>query len=368
MTHLEFQKRYTYNVDTDKLGEGGFGSVFKAYDNYRDRWVAVKISKVSPQFETIRLKKEVKMVSKLTVHPNIAYYEECYTFSSFDGTYDFGILQYYEEGNLSQLLKNKTLTPTKKQSILVQILDGVDFLHQNGIIHRDLKPQNILLVKRGDDYIPKITDFGISKQLDINKSAVFSNSLAGAGTLFYASPEQMFDREIRKNTDLWSYGVIVFHALTGHLPFNTGNYAATSEAGRAELFRQVSNGQLSEITATIAEPWQTLIRACLITNPATRIKNTQEAKDILEGRRGACPPTTIPPQIDTQQLPTNDKAQIDTQQPLINDQTQIDSPTLQPLSNEQTQIDSPLPPPQSNETLMRYISWTKRKSFQSNLR
>jgi len=282
MTQQEFQKRYTYNPATDKLGEGGFGKVLKAYDNYLDKWVAMKIAPVGAH-DSIRLKKEVEMVSKLPAHPNIAKYEECYTFPSYDGELDFGILQYYEEGNLSQLLKNNTLTLDQKRSVLMQILEGIHFLHNNGIIHRDLKPQNILIVKRGAEYIPKITDFGISKQLDINKSSVFSNSIAGAGTLAYSSPEQLFDREIRKNTDLWSFGVIAFQTLTGQLPFNTGGHDSTSEAGRAELFRQINSGQLPYITTQIPEPWQTVIRRCLVTDAVTRVKNTKEAEDILLG-------------------------------------------------------------------------------------
>ena len=96
MTQQEFQTRYTYSPATDKLGEGGFGSVFKAYDTHRDRWVAVKVAKVNPDMENFRLRKEVEMVSKLPSHPNIAYYEDCYTFPQMDGEYDFGILQYYE--------------------------------------------------------------------------------------------------------------------------------------------------------------------------------------------------------------------------------------------------------------------------------
>ena len=277
MTQQEFQARYTYDSATDKLGEGGFGSVFKAYDTHRDRWVALKISKVNPQYEMIRLRREVEMVAKLPSHPNVAYYEECYTFKQMDGEYDFGVLQYYEVGNLSQLLINKKLTVEQKQSILSQILDGINFLHQNSIIHRDLKPQNILIVKRGSEYIPKITDFGISKQLDINKSSIFSNSLAGAGTLAYASPEQLKETEIRKNTDLWSFGVIAFQTFTGALPFTTGNHSTSSEEGRAELFRQIKSGQLPGIIKQIAEPWQTVIRRCLVTNPDVRVKSAREA-------------------------------------------------------------------------------------------
>jgi serine/threonine protein kinase len=284
MTNEEFLKRYKYNPATDKLGEGGFGKVFKAYDNIRDRWVAIKIAQVDAQFESIRLKKEVEMVKHLPAHPNIAYYEDCYTFASFDGEYDFGILQYYEHGNLSNLLKQGKLSLAQKQSVLLQILSGLDFLHSQGIIHRDMKPQNILIVRRGDsEYVPKITDFGISKQLDVNSSSVFGNSIAGVGTILYASPEQLGERTIRKNTDLWSFGMIAFQMLTGNFPFSSGKYAITSESGRQELFRQINNGQLPYMTNSIAEPWQKLIRVCLIPDFLKRVKNCAECFAILNG-------------------------------------------------------------------------------------
>jgi serine/threonine protein phosphatase PrpC len=279
MTQQEFQKRYTYNPTTDKLGEGGFGSVFKAYDNHLDRWVALKISKVN--LENARLRKEVEMARKLSFHPNIARYEDCYTFSYLDGEHDIGILRYYADGNFGQLLQHGVLTFVQKQSILLQILDGIEVLHQNGIIHRDLKPMNILIEKQQDEYVPKITDFGISKQLDSNKSSVYLNSKFGWGTEAYSSPEQMNAGNITKNTDLWSFGVIAFETLTGQLPFNTGGYGSSSEAGRIELFRQIGSGRLPEITATIAEPWQTLIRHCLVLNTTERVKNGQEVKKIL---------------------------------------------------------------------------------------
>ncbi|MDR1600981.1 MAG: protein kinase [Tannerella sp.] len=286
MTYEEFKTRYRYNPATDLVGEGGFGEVFKAYDTYRDRWVAIKVSKVKQEPDAVRLKKEVEMVCKLVAHPNIAYYEACYTFSDISGEHDFGILQYYEQGNLLQLQQKADLTPQQKQSLLVQILNGIEFLHGQGIIHRDLKPQNILISQRGDDYIPKITDFGISKKLDIDKSTVFNNSLTGAGTLAYSSPEQIAGYTIRKNTDLWSFGVLAFQLLTGQLPFTTGAYAATSESGRNELLKQISAGQLPDLIYAIDEPWQQLIRQCMITDSAIRIKNVQKCKTILVSAGG----------------------------------------------------------------------------------
>lgn len=285
MTYEEFRKRYSYDVKTDRLGAGGFGSVFRAYDNVRDRWVAIKRSEVKPGHENVRLKKEVELVEKLAPHPNVAYYEACYTFDWGEGEYDFGIMQFYEQGDLAKLMRSGALSPEQKASVLTQFLDGMEFLHNNGVIHRDLKPQNILVARRGDEYIPKITDFGISKKVDIDQSSVFGNSLAGGGTLSYASPEQLRSTTIRKNTDLWSFGVITFQMLTGRQPFSTGSHASTSEAGRSELIRQIVTGELPDAIAEVPEPWQTLVRACLVVDPEQRVRNVAQCRQILEGRQ-----------------------------------------------------------------------------------
>jgi len=284
MTQEEFHKRYQYNPTTDCLGEGGFGKVYKAYDTHRDRWVAIKMAEVKSGLEQVRLKHEVELINKIPTHPNIAYYEECYTFSTFAGEYDFGVLQYYEQGNLEQLVREKQLTSQQKDHILRQILEGIAFLHCQGIIHRDLKPQNILIVNRNGEYISKITDFGISKKLDVNKSSVFTNSLAGAGTLSFASPEQLLGKTIRKNTDLWSFGVITCWIFTGKLPFNSGSQAITSEAGRIELFRQITTGNASVIIKQLPSIWSELVKQCIVVDNEKRIGNAINCLNILYGR------------------------------------------------------------------------------------
>jgi serine/threonine protein kinase len=284
MTQEEFHKRYQYNPNTDCLGEGGFGKVYKAYDTYRDRYVAIKMAEVKPHLEEVRLKKEVEIISKLPSHQNIAHYEDCYTFSTFAGEYDFGVLQYYEEGNLQQLLIDKQLNYEQKDSLLRQILEGIIFLHSQGIIHRDLKPQNILISNRDGKYIPKITDFGISKKLDVNKSTFFTNSLAGAGTLSFSSPEQLLGNTIRKNTDLWSFGVIACWMFTGKLPFNTGNQTVTSEAGRIELFRQITSGDITALIRQLPSVWQKLVKQCIVVDSDKRISGAVKCLELLEGK------------------------------------------------------------------------------------
>jgi serine/threonine protein kinase len=281
MTQEEFHKRYQYNPTTDCLGEGGFGKVYKAYDTHRDRWVAIKMAEVKSGLEQVRLKHEVELINKLPTHPNIAYYEECYTFSTFAGEYDFGVLQYYEQGNLDQLVREKQLTSQQKDHILRQILEGIAFLHSQGIIHRDLKPQNILIANRNGEYIPKITDFGISKKLDVNNSSVFTNSLAGAGTLSFASPEQLLGKTIRKNTDLWSFGVIVCSVYLEKLPFNLSNVSITSEAARIELYKRITNGNLDSSVNQLSTQWYNVVKKCLVVDVLERIENAAKCLELL---------------------------------------------------------------------------------------
>jgi len=171
MNQEEFKKRYKYDPSKDRLGEGGFGEVFKTYDNFLDKWVAIKISKVKADFQELRLKNEVDLVNMLPTHPNVARYEECYTFKTISGEHDIAILQYYEAGNLLQVLQKHNLTLSQKYYLLSSLLEGIRFIHSQGIIHRDLKPQNVLIVYRDNYYIPKITDFGISKKARISQTS-----------------------------------------------------------------------------------------------------------------------------------------------------------------------------------------------------
>jgi len=293
MTYEEFQNRFRFDPKTDKLGEGGYGDVFKAYDNVRDRDVAIKVSKVNSDYPEYRLKREVDLASELPEHPNIAFYEKCHTFDVGFSEYDFGILQYYETGNLVDLIKSRQLTNKQKSDLVDQILEGIVFLHEHNIVHRDLKPQNILIAKRGEQYIPKITDFGISKEVNPDTYSFFSNTLTG-GTMAYASPEQLKGaKQLRKNTDLWSFGIVLYQLLTGELPFNTGEHSSHSEDGRIELARQIKSGNLPQKIEEISDPYRQMIRYCLVVDASKRVKSAYELQEIVQGKTEVNPP--IPP-------------------------------------------------------------------------
>ena len=281
MKQEEFIKRFTYDPTSDLLGEGGFGRVYKAYDNYEHEYVALKIQDVDPRYPELRLKNEVEKAQR-HLHKNVARYKGCFTMVDYRGETDVAIMKYYNDGSLDKLLAHGKLSHAEKCELLVEILEGIAYLHSEGIIHRDLKPQNVLIVQHEGRYWPLITDFGISKQLDEGQSSAVSNSVLG-GTRAYASPEQLKERTIRKNTDLWSFGVIAFQMLVGKLPFDCGKYSATSEEGRHEQFRQMMSGLLPEAVASIPEPWQHLIRECLTVDNEKRIAHAEDCLAIISG-------------------------------------------------------------------------------------
>ena len=284
MTQEEFFKRYTYDVVEDRIGGGGFGTVYKAYDNVLHHDVAIKVAEVKTVAggKTFSLKDEVEALSGLPDHPNIAYYEKekLYTFKTPTGLCDFAVMQYYPDGNLSNAIK-QVLTAEQKEDIATQLLEGIDFLHKHKVVHRDLKPGNILIVKHGGKVIPLITDFGLSKAAGVVDGSVFSNSF-GAGTPRYSSPEQLQGNPLRLNTDLWSYGAILYELFTGTQLFTAGSGAANTAQADMEIYNKIVNGNVQSL-GKMPEKWRKVAERCLVVDPTKRAKDAAELFAIIRG-------------------------------------------------------------------------------------
>ncbi len=324
MTQQEFFNRYTYNVRTDKIGGGSFGTVYKAYDNVLDRTVAIKVSEVKILGgKEFSLLDEFDAIKDLPLHPNIANYEALYNFDQANGIFDYAVLQYYPDGNLKDLIKKSDLSQEEKEVAALQVLAGLEFLHNHRVVHRDMKPSNILIQARnqGDKvvYVPKITDFGLSKKADPSAKSRFTNSFGG-GTLEYSSPEQLRGQNLRFNTDLWAWAVIVYELFTGMPMFKTSGGGSDSAESEKMIFDQILNSELITKLSNFPENWQRALTACLDRNPETRVKTAEDIRAILRDEKPLAAAASVAASVENP-APAPSKVEV----PEIEAATRIDS-------------------------------------------
>jgi len=198
------------------VGEGAFGTVWRAFDTALDRVVALKIGRFdgtrgeARQIELIA--REARAAAQLG-HPGIVQIFD----SGVEGGLAYIAARYVEGEDLKRYLKTHgPLSPRNAAGICLRLADALAHAHDAGVIHRDLKPSNILIDRDGN---PHITDFGLAKR----ETGDITVTLRGQplGTPAYMSPEQAMgeNRYIDRRSDIYSLGVILFELLTGEAPF-----------------------------------------------------------------------------------------------------------------------------------------------------
>ncbi|RIV25427.1 hypothetical protein DYU11_09010 [Fibrisoma montanum] len=272
MNYTDFRKRYQWNAKIDKLGEGGFGKVYRALDTVRNRQVVLKIADV-PTDHKFSLQREVELNRDLTPHPNIAQYRNCYRLEDDHGDErDYATMDYFPDGSLTNVMACP-IDPDDLHDIVEGMLRGLVHLEREQVIHRDFKPGNVLMAR--DDrgrWQPKIADFGLSRFTDMDTTV--SNSSIGI-SYDYAAPEQFQPGSVNRQADLWALGVIVYRLCAGKLPFAV-SADLTGESRRLELIRLINKAELPADTSLIAEPYQTIIRRCLVKELGGRVKSSED--------------------------------------------------------------------------------------------
>ncbi len=194
------------------IGKGGMGVVYKAHDMTLDRDVALKMISPDHSGDSVflrRFRSEAKSLAQIQNANIVSLYAFRETAQGF-----CIIMEYVEGETLGSVLKKQGPLPLPRVlNIFRQILTALNDAHQAGVIHRDIKPGNIML-KRND--VVKITDFGLAK---MNSDERVTSTGSIAGTPGYTSPEQLRGEKLDGRTDLWSVGVMMYEALSGHLPF-----------------------------------------------------------------------------------------------------------------------------------------------------
>jgi len=207
----------------EQIGEGGFGSVYKARDLRLGHLVAVKILSVaSEEHEELireRFVSEAQISAQLQ-HENVL---KTHNFGELEGDRLFLVSELLNGLPLSRRLRSGALPVQGCVELMRQFFAGLEEAHEFGVIHRDLKPSNLFLHQRQQrshrqrKEILKIIDFGIAKSLD-NSTKTMTGVVFGSPT--YMSPEQIFTpKDITAKSDVYSAGIIFFQCLAGEVPF-----------------------------------------------------------------------------------------------------------------------------------------------------
>jgi serine/threonine protein kinase len=195
-----------------KVGAGGYGAVYKAYQSAVDREAAIKVilpeHASKPEFAQ-RFEIEARLVAKLE-HPHIVPLYDYWR----DESGAYLVMRWLPTSLRATLQKQNTLSLAQAARLLDQIGDALTVAHQAGVIHRDLKPDNILLDERGNAYL---TDFGIAKQLDSSDHITGTDAIVG--TLAYLAPEQIQNETLSAQTDIYALGIMLYELLAGEHPF-----------------------------------------------------------------------------------------------------------------------------------------------------
>ncbi|HPS67009.1 MAG TPA: serine/threonine-protein kinase [Holophaga sp.] len=190
----------------DRLGAGGFGTVYLAMDRLLNRRVALKVP--HHQSDEQALLQEPRIMAALK-HTNIV---ELITVEKKDDTF-FMVMEFVDGESLDkQIRRERVLAPSRALEIALDVCTAIGFAHSHQVLHRDLRPANILLTREG---VAKVTDFGTSRFLELQKDS-FARTRIGSPP--YMAPEHFRGRAVFQS-DLWSLGITLYEMLTGTVPF-----------------------------------------------------------------------------------------------------------------------------------------------------
>jgi serine/threonine protein kinase len=215
---------------TQKLGEGGMGSVYLAEHPHIGKKVALKVLHAefaSNQEVVSRFFNEAKAVNDIQ-HPNIVDIIDygVLQMSAGDALVYF-IMEFLPGITLTELIRREApLAPERALTIALQVADALSASHKSHIVHRDLKPDNIILIQRGREHdFVKLLDFGIAKLTGDQPGSRRTRTGIVMGTPAYMSPEQCEGRgSVDHRTDIYALGIVLYEMITGKVPFTGDGY------------------------------------------------------------------------------------------------------------------------------------------------
>jgi serine/threonine protein kinase len=264
-----------------KIGEGGMGVVYRAYDEVLQRDVAVKVVKKDPQLDSSasqNLLQEARASSSLA-HPNICTIHDV---GETDGEL-YIVMELVEGKSLNEMCRDSGLPPELVIRYGAQIASALVRAHDRGIVHRDLKTANIVVTSDG---LVKVLDFGLARRVGdslfegpTGTLETIEDSSALSGTLAYMSPEVLRGEGSDYRSDLWALGVVLYEAASGRRPFE----------GRTGF--ELSAAIMRELPKPLGSPvppglWA-IVQRCLSKEPMQRYQRAGEVLAALEAIQSA---------------------------------------------------------------------------------
>jgi serine/threonine protein kinase len=264
-----------------KIGEGGMGVVYRAYDEVLQRDVAVKVVKKDPQLDSSasqNLLKEARASSSLA-HPNICTIHDV---GETEGEL-YIVMELVEGKSLYEMCRDGGLPPELVIRYGAQISSALVRAHDRGIVHRDLKTANIVVTAEG---LAKVLDFGLAKRVGdglfegpTRTLETIEDGSTLSGTLAYMSPEVLRGEGSDYRSDLWALGVVLYEAASGRRPFEGPTGFALSSAIMRELPKPLGPPVPPGLWA--------IIQRCLSKEPMQRYQRAGEVLAALEAIQSA---------------------------------------------------------------------------------
>lgn len=259
-----------------EVGKGATATVYLCESDDHPEGVAVKLILFGDKNKDegkwtrrqMKLLTTESAVAKRLEHPNIIKFHDVVV----EENRAYIVMEFVDGQPLDQFCSFDRMMPIHRTvSIVFKCCLALDYAYRQGIVHRDIKPANIMIDK--DDNV-KITDFGLA--INVNKKSHDSTFIMGVGSPAYMSPEQIKSYPLNQKTDLYSLGVVLFHLLTGRLPFRAKH--------PAQLVYKIINADppsVSQLNPDVPEQMDAIIRKALEKDLYSRYKNGAEmAKDL----------------------------------------------------------------------------------------
>jgi serine/threonine protein kinase len=261
------------------LGEGGMGAVFAATHRFTGKQVALKwmLPELARDEDAVnRFMREAQAAGRIN-HPNVV---DVYDVGQHEESF-FLVMELLRGEPLTNALSRRDLTVREVLDLLLRAMRGVSAAHRQGVVHRDLKPDNIFLAYEEDGVRrePKVLDFGISKVSNEGQiNPRLTRTGAVVGTPYYMSPEQIRGSDnLDRRADVYSFGVILYEALTGQVPFIADTYGA--------LVLEIATGipkTPSELVPGLPEELSYVVLRAMARNAPDRFQDIEALINALE--------------------------------------------------------------------------------------